>query len=197
MNWKEFYPEAHSLETFAGQLSLHSEFISRIMKEQPKKLLEVGVGRGTFIAFFSLAGVECAGIDSDISIVDKYKTFASSLGLKENVRAGDAFYMPFKDKSFDISISQGFFEHFSDEDIRALMDEQLRVAGKVFFSVPSKFYRVKDFGNERLMTIGEWKSILKDYMISEAAPYCHKRLKKNLLFRLPLMCFFVVEGKKI
>lgn len=196
MKWDEFYQESHSLGSFLEQLLLHSEFISRTIKEQPRNLLEVGIGRGTFIAFLSLAGIECAGIDSDSSIVEKYKAFADSLGIREDVRQADAFHMPFKDKSFDMSISQGFFEHFSDDDIHKLLDEQLRVAKKVFFSVPSKFYRVKDFGNERLMTLDSWRKTLSGYIVGESVPYCYKRLKKNLLLRLPLMYFFVIEGRK-
>lgn len=197
MNWKEFYPKPHSLATFFEQLSLHAEFVSRIEMERPKRLLEVGVGRGTFITFFSLAGTECAGIDKDSSIIEKYKVFADSLGIKENTRLGDAFQIPFGDKSFDFSISQGFFEHFSDPEIRKLLDEQLRVANKVVFSVPSKYYRIRDLGNERLMALDKWKSILNGYLIGEATPYCYRRLKKNLLLRLPLMYFFVIEGKRI
>lgn len=196
MNWNEFYPDPHSLGTFFEQISLHSEFILRIMKERPKKALEVGIGRGTFIAFLSLIGIECTGIDKDISVVDKYKAFISALGIKENVQMADAFNMPFTNKEFDVALSQGLFEHFPDKEIYALLDEQLRVAKKVFFSVPSKYYRIKDFGNERLMKLDEWKHILDDYIVGEAAPYCHEKLKKNLLFRLPSMYFFVIEGKK-
>jgi ubiquinone/menaquinone biosynthesis C-methylase UbiE len=196
MNWEEFYKEGHSLQTFFEQLTIHSEFVSAIMSEKPKNILEIGIGRGTFIALFSLLGIECSGIDSDNSIVDKYKAFASSLGLKGNIKLGDAFNIPFNDNEFDISISQGFFEHFSDNEIHSLLDEQLRVAKKVFFSVPSKYYRERDFGNERLMSMNTWKSVLDKYIIGKAVPYYYKRLKKNLLLRLPLMYFFVIEGKK-
>ena len=197
MNWKEFYPDPHSVATFFEQLYLHSEFVSRIMKEKPKKILEVGSGRGTLAAFFSLIGVDCAGIDNDVSVIDRYNIFAASLGVKAYIRYGDAFNIPFKDKQFDLSISQGFFEHFSDKEIKKLLDEQLRVSKKVFFSVPSRYYRIKDFGNERLMTLCKWKTVLNDYAVIEAAPYYYKRLKKNFLFRFPLMYYFVIEGKKI
>lgn len=196
MSWKEFYPQPHSLETFFEQLEIHSEFTAGIMKEHPSKLLEVGAGRGTLLAFFSLAGIKCAGLDSDASVIDRYREFVKNLHIGDNILLGDAFKLPFGNKSFDVSVSQGFFEHFSDKEIHALLDEQLRTAKKVFFSVPSKYYRIKDFGNERLMTMGAWKSLLDGYVISGAVPYFYKRLKKNLLFRLPLMYYFVITGKK-
>ena len=43
----------------------------------------------------------------------------------------DAFNLPFDDDSFDVCFSQGFFEHFADNDIRKLLGEQLWVARKV------------------------------------------------------------------
>lgn len=78
-----------------------------------------------------------------------------------------------------------------------LIDEQLRVAKKVVFSVPSKFYRIRDFGNERLLMIKKWGNILKNYEIEAMIPYYYRRLKKNLLLRKPLMYIFIVTGKKL
>ncbi len=196
MEWNTFYKHPHSLESFFEQLYVHSDFVSRVLKERPMRILEIGVGRGTFTVFFQLLGIDCTAIDKDDGVIEKYKIFANSLGLKGDASTSDAFSLPYTEKSFDIVISQGFFEHFSDEDIRKLIDEQLRVAKKAVFSIPSKFYRIRDFGNERLMKLDEWRLILDDYVVSEAMPYYYKRLKKNLLFRLPLMYCFVIEGKK-
>ncbi len=72
----------------------------------------------------------------------------------------DAFRLSetFRRDEFEVTFSQRFFEHFSDEDIGKLIREQLTVSPIVIFSVPSKWYGVRDFGNERLMTAGEWNS---------------------------------------
>lgn len=196
MEWNTFYKNPHSLESFFEQLYVHSDFVERVLKERPLRIIEIGVGRGTFTAFFQLLGITCTAVDKDEGVIEKYKIFARLLGLKGEVCASDAFNLPYPEKSFDIAISQGFFEHFSDDDTHKLIDEQLRVAKKVIFSVPSRFYRVRDFGNERLIKLDKWKIILDDYIVSEAVPYCYKKLKKNLLFLLPLMYFFVIEGKK-
>lgn len=197
MEWNTFYKDPHSLESFFEQLYVHSALVERVLKERPLRIIEVGVGRGTFTAFFQLLGIACTAVDKDEGVIEKYKIFARSLGLKGEARTSDAFGLPYPEKSFDIAMSQGFLEHFSDDDIHKLIDEQLRVAKKVIFSIPSKFYRIRDFGNERLLTIKEWGNILKNYEIEAMVPYHHRRLKKNLLLRRPLMYIFIVTGKKL
>jgi hypothetical protein len=57
--------------------------------------------------------------------------------------------------------SQGFFEHFDDASIEALVREQLRVGRRVYISVPNARYGVQDFGNERLLTRAEWDRLLR------------------------------------
>ncbi len=57
-------------------------------------------------------------------------------------------------------MSQGFFEHFQDDEIVALLRQQLRVANHVVFSVPNRAYGRKDRGDERLMTRDEWDAVL-------------------------------------
>ena len=53
-------------------------------------------------------------------------------------------------------------EHFDDAAIAALLNEQLRVADSVVFSVPSDHYPRQDVGNERLMSPAAWEQILTE-----------------------------------
>lgn len=193
MRWVEFYNTPHSLKSFLEELNLHSEFISAVLEDKPSTLLEVGIGRGTYISFFSLMRIRCIGIDKHYEVFKEYLSLTNILKIKNRGCIGDAFNLPFRNKSFDICISQGFFEHFSDQEIKSLLDEQLRVSKKVVFSVPSKFYRHKDFGDERLMHINKWRSILKGYNIVEAKPYCYRKLKRNFMLKLPLMFVFKIR----
>jgi hypothetical protein len=100
----------------------------------------------------------------------------------------DAFKLSekFMKNEFDVVYSQGFFEHFSDKKINTLIKEQLIIGKTVIFSVPSNFYPKKDFGNERLLSINEWKEILKDFKVDFIMYYGtlflgFKYLLKNLL----------------
>jgi hypothetical protein len=92
----------------------------------------------------------------------------------------------FMKDEFDVVFSQGFFEHFDDNEINTLLKEELEVGKVVIFSVPSNFYPRKDFGDERLLSSGDWRKILKDFHINFVRYYGPqildiKNLIKNLL----------------
>lgn len=106
----------------------------------------------------------------------------------------DVFSLSFNDKAFDVAFSQGFFEHFSDEDIVQLVKEQLRVANKVIFYVPSFWFPSRDFGNERLLRMEEWVNILnKDFRISKSFHYRFNRKLKYFLKHKPMHICIVIE----
>jgi hypothetical protein len=44
-----------------------------------------------------------------------------------------------------------------------LIENQLRIAKIIVASVPSVFYSTKDRGDERLMSIEEWRKVLKNF----------------------------------
>ena len=90
-------------------------------------------------------------------------------------KKADAFNLPFDDNSFDICFSQGFFEHFADDDIRKLLRKQLRVSKKVLFSVPSFWYPRQDFGDERLMKKEDWLRILSEFKLEKASYYGERK----------------------
>lgn len=191
--WNKFYTEPHSLESFFYQLYTHSEFLSLILDMRPATILEIGVGQGTFISFLSLLGLRCIGMDNSEAIINIAKKFSNLLAIRYKLCVADGFYLPFRDKSFDLCISQGLLEHFSDQEIERLLEEQLRVARRIIFSVPSRYYRRRDFGNERLLGRKRWESILRRYNLVLSRDYCYRRLKRNFLFKLPLMYCFVIE----
>lgn len=67
----------------------------------------------------------------------------------------------FKERSFDVAFSQGTLEHFDNDTIRRFLEAQLHVARAVVFCVPSRFRPHRDFGNERKMTLEEWRTVLE------------------------------------
>jgi hypothetical protein len=79
-------------------------------------------------------------------------------------------------KPADIVYSQGLLEHFTDEGIIEIITEQLQYAKvAVVFSVPSENYPQQDRGDERLLSIAEWESILEPFKKQLAQLYYYER----------------------
>lgn len=187
-DWKTYTQTELTLRNYIGNLFTHTDMFEELLAEQPKRILEVGLGTGSMSTFLSHLGYAVTGLDNVPEIL-KYAAHNNQAygGRRITFVLGDAFAMPFKDNEFDVAFHQGFFEHFSDHDIQALLDEQLRVAKAVVMSVPGKHYGKLDYGNERLMTKAEWEEILANYQVATSKEYLH--VKKNRLTRevLPTM----------
>ncbi len=163
--WSEFYARECTLLKCVDNINKHTVLFEEILKSKPKRILEVGVGTASMSIFMSHLGLEVTSIDSNEEILNQANIFARKLNEKVCFILCDAFELSkkFKPKEFDIIFSQGFFEHFQDEQIVRLLEEQLKVGKAVIFSVPSKYRFKRDFGDERLLSIHRWKGILKDF----------------------------------
>lgn len=205
MEWKQFYKEKNrNIAELLSNVAAHKEFIKAIVDNVSieiageTRLLEVGTGTADMCIFMSWLGYKVTSVDNDQGVLDN----AMSRDLMNTVRnlkllRADAFNLPFSDNYFDITFSQGFFEHFSDGEIKRLITEQLRVGKKVIFSVPSFWYPRRDFGNERLMKIEDWLDILNGFRISKSFYYgLTSRRFKHLLQRKSAHICLVVEERK-
>lgn len=96
----------------------------------PKNLLDVGAGRGTFVAYARDVGIEAEGFDySDYAVNNPYPRCK-----KEWLRLHDATKLwPYRNGSFDLVIALDLMEHLYVEDINAVAKEMFRVAGKWIF----------------------------------------------------------------
>lgn len=167
-DWGEYYKQMNfGAARFLKNIYNHAFFIDEILKclTGPAKLLEVGVGTGSMATFFSYLGHNVIAVDNDREIIYKAGKFADKMNGRAKFLNVDAYALSrqFKENDFDLVYSQGFFEHFGNDDILELIRQQLLVAPQVVFSVPSKFYGEQSYGNERLMEIKEWTEILKDF----------------------------------
>ena len=191
--WSDMYGRHMSQEEIAENIDNHKGFLDVVMAGNPSKVVEVGAGSGVMAAYFSERVDEVVSVDNDKEVLEYAEKNCRRLGGDVDFREEDAFNMSFSDNSFDVAFSQGFFEHFSDDDIRTLLKEQLRVAKEVVFSVPTAYYRNRDFGNERLLSAGKWRDILKDFNVVDDREYLHLRRKKNFLIKLPMMYMAVIK----
>ena len=164
--WHDYYTKQEpsiSLIRFASTIIYHFVYFYAIMKRRPQKILEVGCGRGIASIFLSYFVPSCIGIDVDSEMIEIAKIQKGKFHGKAKFRVMDGNRTSFKNDTFDIVYSQGLLEHYSNEEMKNLLSEWLRLAPTCIISVPSIFYGRKDFGNERLLTAHEYKKILREF----------------------------------
>jgi SAM-dependent methyltransferase len=159
--WDNFRVGTISAPTFYKRNLIHRDLLRESLRRAGGGLLEVGVGSGAQSAYASRRSVRTVTLDNDHRIMRAALVNLRRFGPGVQPVGGDGFRMPFRDGSFGVAISQGLMEHFEDDQIGALVREQLRVARSVVFSVPSDRYPRQDVGNERLMPPERWLSIVQ------------------------------------
>lgn len=195
-SWANFYAKTFDFEFLIRNAYVHLEMFKSIYNEQPKTLLEIGSGTGSMSIFWSYLGLDVFSLDNDRKVLKKAENLSKKLNGQVNFVYGDAFRLPFKDRSFDIVFHQGFLEHFSNEQIIQLLNEQLRVGGAVVFSIPNNFYQKKDFGNERLLTKNFWDKLLQtNFRLIESKNY--NPVRKKLLNKIPFKVINTMYFAKI
>ena len=107
------------------------------------KILETGCGLGCTAVPLSALGYKVIGIDNDKKVVEAAKQNAKNFGGDIKILEGDIFEIDklFGKDSFDACISGGVLEHFKKEDVRKLVDLQLKVAPLVIASMPVRTER--------------------------------------------------------
>lgn len=159
------------LETANARALLQNEPLFTMMETiqklalPPARLLEVGFGTGFAAAFLADVGYAVTGIDDDQDVIDlaKGRLEADFFAVPTMVKA-DAFKLQAAvghQGPFHLAYSQGFLEHFSDDDILALLREQLKISDIVVFSVPSENYPNQEFGNERRLGLTHWLKLIE------------------------------------
>lgn len=161
-SWDLQYSQETTLQAFAASIVYHWPYVWQICLNAKHIGIEIGCGRGIQSIFLSYFIPYVIGIDNNVKLVKEARKNNSKFRGHAHFLIRDAFELDFPDKTFDVCFSQGFLEHFTNEEICLLVEKQLRIAKVMIASVPSIFYAVKDRGDERLMSIEDWRQILKD-----------------------------------
>ncbi len=105
-----------------------------ILKEfgaSPKKILDIGCGAGFLSNYLSGLGHEVFGIDlseESLKIARKYDATK-----KVNYQFGDAYKLPFPDKSFDVVCAMDFLEHVEEPHKVILEASRVLKPGGLFY----------------------------------------------------------------
>jgi len=92
------------------------------MEYKPKRVLDVGCGDGWLVKILRGNGVEAFGIDIDEN---------AGKEIPEYFTKAEAKKLPFPDNSFDVVVSNDFFEHIPEEDIDRVYSEMRRVGKNI------------------------------------------------------------------
>lgn len=160
-DWSRFRVQTIRYPTFVKRNLIHAELLREVFRRAGDGVLEVGIGSGAQSSILSRLVPRVVAVDNDSRIIDAARTNIERYGPAVRVVAADAFALPFGERRFGVSISQGLLEHFTDSRIADLIGEQLRVSRSVVFSVPSDRYPRQDVGNERLMPPSRWSEIVR------------------------------------
>jgi SAM-dependent methyltransferase len=158
--WEAYYAGELTWYRHLRNVLHHLPMFRAIARLHPERVLEVGAGTGSHSIFLSYFGHDVASVDLNRRLIERCVQHGRRLRGRVRFLAMDAFRLAFADQSFDVAFSQGFFEHFADEEVVRLLEEQTRVASTVVFSVPNRSYGVQDFGNERLLSRQAWEALL-------------------------------------
>jgi len=196
--WREFYENKRLTNALgiASSIMYHSPFIFTILRFRPKKILEVGCGRGIHSIFLSFFTEQSVAIDANEKMINLAKTLNEKFHGRTYFEAMDGRKTNFKNKTFDVVFSQGLLEHFEDEDIRTFVDEWLRISKVCVICVPSAEFGTQEFGNERLMEIKDYARILKNHSIQYYFYYGFKPQERGVSLNNFSQSFKVLNPKK-
>ncbi len=137
------------------------------------KILELGCGLGVGPIPLSTFGYDITGIDNDMKVVEAATKNAKKFGKNIIIIYGDIFDIDkmFGPDSFDVCMSGGLLEHFSESQIKDLIAKQLIVAPILIASMPLASHpgEVWDDGIYRNLWMEDhWlNNILNDFNIVE------------------------------
>jgi SAM-dependent methyltransferase len=144
----------------------HAEYLLEVIMSRPKIAVEFGCGTGFHGCFISKFIRHLVCLDLNTAILVAAKANVKNFGIKRKIDfiVADAFHLPFRSLSFDVSFSQGLLEHFAKNDVKKLMRQVATCTRQlIVVSIPSHNYPKCDLGNEKLLSLKEWAIVLSDF----------------------------------
>ena len=152
-HWDEFWEASAELEDVYGTDDRIVDNLARHMDLAGRTVLEVGAGTGRDADKIASRSAITYALDYS----EKSLTLMSG-SVRHDVRivCGDAFALPFSDKSFDVVYHQGLLEHFRNPG--DMLDEHIRVlkrGGTLLVDVPQRYHYYTVL-KHILIVLGKW-----------------------------------------
>ncbi len=211
--WYELYKAdideyKNSDEYIQYKIQYKSKFISKIIKySENKNILEAGCGTGLIAGFLKKKGYDVVAMD----LSDKVLEYANNLAEMSNIiepciyKKGNILERNFQTKKFGVVYSNGVLEHFNDEQIIKILNNQLKEADFSIFGVPSTYWKMNEkmYGNERSLKKEEWINLIKKAggKVVEFGGFDYWKLNRRITevkkwFQPKAFWFFVIKEDK-
>ena len=147
------------------KLKYKKKFINKVIQyAENKKVIEMGCGTGLMAGYLQKLGLDVIALDLSQAVLN----YACEIAKQSNIispckyEQGDILNLKYKPNAFDVSYSNGVLEHFTDEEIIEILKQQMNISKYVIFGIPSTYFNMNEkmLGNERGLTLKEWKSLI-------------------------------------
>ena len=159
------YKYFNSSKGFQRSKARLAYMLNQVWPYNPKTLLDVGCGLGTFVDLCRKNRIDAQGIDFAPILKEKWWSG------KEYLRLAHAKDLPFKNYSFDVVYSADFFEHIPEEDIDKVAREMRRVGKKVLARIAFESNLTENQAKYHCTNKSKewWQNKLKDIIILDYA----------------------------
>lgn len=169
--WSEHYKKR--IDFFGGlsnyvehKLHYKRALLNMVRKYANKKIvMEVGSGVGIALAQLSKEGFAVTGVDNDRSMIELAKSVAKYMEADITYCLDDLRKIDYTTYDFkDLVYSNGLMEHFSDNEIITIVNEQLLCFSTIIVSVPTSYFSKQDAinGDERFLSPDKWEEIISE-----------------------------------
>jgi SAM-dependent methyltransferase len=166
-----FHPQ--DLNIFYQQ---NKPLIDVILSLNSRAVIEAGSGLARDSFVLASKGISVTLFDINARLLKIAQENAKKVDIEVETIQGDllTFSRYIAKSKYDLSFNCGVLEHFNDDEIHRIIDEQLMVVPIVVFTVPVYSERNLAYFNDmlyrRLLPIDEWKKILSSYLIADFRP---------------------------
>lgn len=131
-NQAEFYDESGDGKFVAP---MYDEIINRVVRINPKNLLDVGCGTGNILMKLLKNNIKLYGLDISEKMIDKAK---ENLCNKAEFKIGDSEYIPWEENTFDVIVCNASFHHYPNpEKVLLEMKRVLKDNGTLIIGEPT------------------------------------------------------------
>lgn len=162
---KEIEDSGHIEQFICQKVKEKKRLIQEIVQLMPLngRILEAGCGTGVISSYLAKLNFKVTAVDNDAEMVHLARKISQHQKAVVDFQQADLFHLNYPHNYFDLCFSHGVIEHFVDEQVIHLLNQELEIARWVIFSIPSNYFKGEEkiYGDERLMGFKDWLKIAK------------------------------------